>query len=77
MNIILRLIIISSISYANCLNSSLFDKKEVLCKSIEVKCKDINSKYINIMKYVWNNLQEIILKFFYKKKINRFIKINN
>ena len=46
MNIILKLItIIFSITYANCLNASSFDNKEVLFKSIEVECKDINSKY--------------------------------
>ena len=47
MNIILKLIIIIifPISYANCLNASSFYKKEVLFKSIEVECKDINSKY--------------------------------
>ena len=45
MNITRKLIIIISLTYAGFLNASSFEKKEVLLKSIEVECKDINSKY--------------------------------
>ena len=40
-----KLIIILSITYASCLNASSFEKKEVLFKSMEFECKNLNSKY--------------------------------
>ena len=45
MNITRKLIIILSITYASCLNASSLEKKEVLFKSMEVECKNLNSKY--------------------------------
>ena len=75
MNIILKLIIILYVTYADCLNASSFDKKEVLFKSIEVECKDINSKYY---KYNEIGMKQFARNFFRicaEEKINRLIKI--
>ena len=77
MNIILKLIIIIfSITYANCLNASSFDKKEVLFKSIEVECKDINSKYYKYNEIGMKQFARNYLRLCLEKKINIFIKVN-
>ena len=77
MNIILKIIIIIfSITYANCLNASSFDKKEVLFKSIEVECKDINSKYYKYNEIGMKQFARNYFKLCLEEKINRFIKVN-
>ena len=77
MNIILKLIIIIfSITYANCLNGSSFDKKEVLFKSIEVECKDINSKYNKYNEIGMKQFARNYFKLCLEEKINSFIKVN-
>ena len=77
MTIILKLIIIIfSLTYANCLNSSSFDKKEVLFKSIEVECKDINSKYYKYDEIGMKQFARNYLKLCLEEKINIFIRVN-
>ncbi len=76
MNITRKLIIILLITYASCLNASSFEKKEVVFKSIEVECKDINSKYY---KYNGIGMKQFAINYFklcLEEKINRFIKVN-
>ena len=76
MHITRKLIIILSITYASCLNASSFEKKEVLLKSIEVECKDINSKYYKYNEIGMIQFARNYLKLCLEEKINRFIKIN-
>ena len=71
-----KLIIILSITYASCLNASSFEKKEVLFKSIEVECKDINSKYYKYNEIGMKQFARNYFKLWLEEKINRFIKIN-
>ena len=76
MNITRNLIIIISITYAGFLNASSFEKKEVLLKSIEVECKDINSKYYKYNEIGMKQFARNYFKLCLEEKINRFIKIN-
>ena len=76
MNITRKLIIILLITYASFLNASSFEKKEVLFKSIEVECKDINSKYYKYNEIGMNQFARNYFKLCLEEKINRFIKIN-
>ena len=77
MNIILKLIIIIfSVTYANCLNAISLDKKEVLFKSIELECKDINSKYYKYNEIGMKQFARNYLRLCLEKKINIFIKVN-
>ena len=76
MKIIRKIIIIFSITYANCLNASSFDKKEVLFKSIEVECKDINSKYYKYNEIGMKQFARNYFKLCLEEKINRFINLN-
>ena len=76
MNITRKLIIIFSITYASCLNASSFEKKEVLFKSIEVECKDINSKHYKYNKIGMKQFAKNYFKLCLEEKINRFIKVN-
>ena len=71
-----KLIIILSITYASFLNASSFEKKEVLFKSIEVECKDINSKYYKYNEIGMKQFAKNYFKLCLEEKINRFIKIN-
>ena len=71
-----KLIIILSITYASCLNASSFEKKEVLFKSIEVECKDINSKYYKYNEIGMKQFARNYFKLCLEEKINRFIKVN-
>ena len=76
MNIIRKLIIIFSLTYASCLNANSFEKKEVLFKSIEVECKDINSKYYKYNQIGMKQFARNYFKLCLEEKINGFIKIN-
>ena len=76
MNISRKLIIIISIGYASCLTASTFEKKEVLFKSIEVECKDINSKYYKYNDIGMKQFAKNYFKLCLEEKINRFIKVN-
>ena len=76
MNITQKLIIILSVTYASCLNASSFEKKEVLFKSIEVECKDINSKYYKYNEIGMKQFARNYFKLCLEEKINRFIKVN-
>ena len=76
MNISRKLILIFYITYAGCLNASSFEKKEVLFKSIEVECKDINSKYYKYNEIGMKQFARNYLKLCLEEKINRFIKVN-
>ena len=76
MNIARNLIIIISITYTSWLNASSFEKKEVLLKSIEVKCKDINSKYYKYNKIGMKQFARNYFKLCLEEKINRFINVN-
>ena len=70
MNITRKLIIIIfSITYASCLNAGSFEKKEVLFKSIEVECKDINSKYYKYNELGMKQFARNFLEFLQKKKL--------
>ena len=76
MHITRKLIIILSITYASFLNASSFEKKEVLLKSIEFECKDINSKYFKYNEIGMKQFARNYLKLCLEEKINRFIKVN-
>ena len=76
MNIFRKLIIILSITYASFLKASSFEKKEVLFKSIEIECKDINSKYYKYNKIGMKQFARNYFKLCIEEKINSFIKIN-
>ena len=76
MNIKRKLIIIFFLTYASCLYASPFEKKEVLFKSIEVKCKDINSKYYKYNEIGMKQFARNYFRVCLKEKINRYIKIN-
>ena len=76
MNISRKLIIIFSLTYASFLNASSFEKKEVLFKSIEVECKDINSKYYKYNEIGMKQFARNYFKLCLEEKINRFIKVN-
>ena len=76
MHITRKLIIILSITYASCLNASSFEKKEVIFKSIEVECKDINSKYYKYNEIGMKQFARNYFKLCLEEKINRFIKVN-
>ena len=75
MNIIRKLIIIFSITYASFLNATYFEKKEVLLKSIEVECKDLNSKYYKYKEIGMKQFARNYFKLCLEEKINRFIKV--
>ena len=75
MHITRKLIIILSITYASCLNASSFEKKEVLFKSIEVECKDINSKYYKYNEIGMKQFARNYFRICAEEKFNRFIKI--
>jgi len=70
-----KLIIILSITYASFLNASSFEKKEVLFKSIEVECKDINSKYYKYNEIGMKQFARNYFKLCLEEKINSFIKV--
>ena len=70
-----KLIIILSITYASFLNASSFEKKEILFKSIEVECKDINSKFYKYNKIGMKQFARNYFRICAEEKINRFIKI--
>ena len=76
MNINRKLIIIFCITFASYLNASSFEKKEVLFKSIEIKCKDVNSKYYKYNELGMKQFAKNYLKLCLERKINRFIKVN-
>ena len=76
MMIIQKLIIIFSITYASFLNASSFEKKEVLFKSIDVECKDVNSKYYKYNQIGMKQFARNYFKLCLEEKINRFIKVN-
>jgi len=76
MNITRKLIIIISITYASCLNASSFEKKEVLLKSIEFECKDINSKYNKYNEIGMKQFARNYFRLCLEEKINRFINVN-
>ena len=75
MNIIRKLIIICYLIYSSCLNASSFEKKEVIFKSIEIECKDINSKYYKYNKIGMKQFARNYFKLCLEEKINRFIKV--
>jgi len=75
MHIIQKLIIIST-TFASCLNASSFEKKEVLFKSIEVECKDINSKYYKYNEIGMRQFAKNYLKICLEDKLNKFLKLN-
>ena len=75
MNITRKLIIIFFLTYASCLDASPFEKKEVLFKSIEVKCKDINSKYYKYNEIGMKQFAKNYFKLCLEEKINRFINV--
>ena len=78
MNIYQKIIIniIFSITYASCLNASSFENKEFLLKSIEVECKDINSKYYKYNEIGMKQFARNYLRLCLEEKINRFLKVN-
>ena len=76
MNISRKLILIIYITYAGWLNASLLEKKEVLLKSIQVECKDINSKYYKYNEIGMKQFARNYFKLCLEEKINRFIKVN-
>ena len=76
MNITQKLILIITLTYSSCLNASSFEKKEVLLKSIEVECKDINSKYYKYNEIGMKQFARNYFKLCLEEKINRFIKVN-
>ena len=76
MNISRKLILIIYITYAGCLNASLLEKKEVLLKSIQVECKDINSKHYKYNEIGMKQFARNYFKLCLEEKINRFIKVN-
>jgi len=76
MNTIRKLIIIFSLTYTSCLNASSFEKKEVLFKSIDVECKDVNSKYYKYNQIGMKQFARNYFKLCLEEKINRFIKVN-
>ena len=76
MNITRKLIIILSITYASCLNASSFEKKEVLFKTIQVECKDINSRYYKYNEIGMKQFARNYLKLCLEEKFNSFIKVN-
>ena len=75
MNITRNLIIIISLTYAGFLNASSFVKKEVLLKSIEVECQDINSKYYKYNEIGMKQFARNYFRICAEEKLNRFIKI--
>ena len=76
MNIIRKLIIICFLTYSSCLNASSFEKKEILFKSVEVECKDINSKYYKYNEIGMKQFARNYFKLCLEEKINSFIKVN-
>ena len=77
MNITRKLIIIMALTYyASFLSASSFEKKEVLLKSIDVECKDINSKYYKYKAIGMKQFAKNYLKLCLEQKINRLIKVN-
>ena len=76
MNITFKLIIIFSLTYASYLNASSFEKKEVIFKSIEIECKDINSKYYKYNEIGMKQFARRYFKLCLEEKTNRFIKVN-
>ena len=77
MNTIRKLIIITiSITYASCSNAISFEKKEALLNSIEVECKDKNSKYFKYNEIGMKQFARNYFKLCLEEKINRFIKVN-
>ena len=75
MNISQKVIIIIAITYASFLNASFFEKKEVLFKSIEVECRDINSKYYKYNEIGMKQFAKNYFKLCLEEKINRFINV--
>ena len=78
MNISRKIIIniIFSITYVSCLNASSYENKEFLLKSIEVECKDINSKYYKYNEIGMKQFARNYLRLCLEEKINRFLKVN-
>ena len=77
MNIFRKFIIILfSISFGSYLNASSLDKKEVLFKSIEAECRDINSNYFKYNEIGMKQFAKNYLKLCLEEKINRFLKVN-